>query len=631
MFRKPSWIAPLKITWQILGCLLILESLVRLLFWSWNRDLFPPETGILPWLWGLRLDLSALIVSNMPLWIFLFLSQQLPVKRWPIRGARWSLLVINGANLGLALIDTGYFRFVRHRSNSDLLFVWADSAGAFPSILARHAWLLLVFLSLLACLIFLSHRFLRRGPPEENRPSLVAGQILTCLMLLLGARGWQATVLMPASPLIDLDPRLLPLAQNSSDDLLYSLLRRQDEIRPPHFYSDSALYSLVRSYSRIGSGHRGPMTKKNVVVCILESFCGQYLRPGDPLKAETPFFDSLMRESLCFPNAYANGVSSNQGLVAILGGLPPLLDEPFYYSPYANTPLRGLGNILRDQGYDGNFFLGASADHFGFGKLCHMAGIYHYYGRREFHDDRFYDGNWGIFDEPFLQYVSRVLDAKPQPFLAVIFNITSHYPYTIPENLRDRFSQPGKSPAQRSASYVDYAFRRFWDSCRRSAWFDHTVFLFCADHWLYPGVPGAYNSVSSTRIPLFIFDPSKKSGGTNSRIASQVDVGPTLLDWLHYSGDCTGFGNSLLDTAANRQYAINKPGTFLQIIDSDYVLGYDPVRDKSIYLYRYGTDSLFRQNLLGEDNCRRIRDRLETNIRSTVQSYDEALTRGKLH
>jgi len=56
------------------------------------------------------------------------------------------------------------------------------------------------------------------------------------------------------------------------------------------------------------------------------------------MKANTPFFDSLIARSIYFPNAYANGYSSNQGIVSILAGLPSFLDEPFFI-PNMPTPL----------------------------------------------------------------------------------------------------------------------------------------------------------------------------------------------------------------------------------------------------------------------------------------------------
>lgn len=132
------------------------------------------------------------------------------------------------------------------------------------------------------------------------------------------------------------------------------------------------------------------------------------------------------------------------------------------------------------------------------GKFCNMIGIDHYYGRKAFNDDRYYDGNWGIFDEPFLQFGIRKLNQKHTPFFSVFFTISSHPPFTIPEKYKEKFNYPGQSPAQHSISYVDYAFRQFFDSCKNTPWFKNTLFVFSADHWLGPDDGAIW-------VPCFLF------------------------------------------------------------------------------------------------------------------------------
>jgi phosphoglycerol transferase MdoB-like AlkP superfamily enzyme len=282
--------------------------------------------------------------------------------------------------------------------------------------------------------------------------------------------------------------------------------------------------------------------------------------------------------------------------------------------------------------------MGAGKDHFGFGKFAHMAGIDHYYSREDFNNDqsggdRFYDGNWGIFDEPFLQFGAKVLAGKHHPFLAVFYTISAHPPYTIPTALRERFAFPGKSPAQRSISYTDYSFQHFFETCRKAPWFSNTLFVFCADHWLNPDDHTGYTFVNSSTIPIFIYDPSTAEGCVRHSLASQVDLAPTILDMLHYKGIYTGLGRSLLDTAIadSDRYAINRFafGSY-EIINDELVLIYDGVQDRSSYLYRYKTDPLLKDNLLGDKRYAGDRKKLETLIKANLQAYNQALLRRSL-
>lgn len=614
--------------------LLSLYLMTRLVFLLYNHHLF---TGlsfkdiVFIFSWGWKMDLSAIVWLNIPVFILIFAAQYPFLKnRILLSAAALLFIVLNIAGLALNVIDIGYFSFTRHRSNTDLLYVFSDSMSSFWSILTGY-WILIIFFLLMACaVVVFAKRVLLLRSVLRASPALAFSQCLMIALLLLFARGWQARPLIPSSPLLQLDAPQLPLAQNSINTFLYSLARRQQQLKPKKYFTRNELDRIVASH-RVCKPQTGTdsLIKKNVIICILESFSRCYLMPGDVHKASTPFFDSLIRKSTFFPNAFANAFESNQGIVAILGGLPAFLDEPFYYSAYANTPLKSIGNILKENGYNTNFFMGAGKDHFGFGKFTRLAGIDNYYSQADFNDDRFYDGNWGIFDEPFLQYGSQVLAKKEQPFLAVFFNISSHSPYTIPDIYRRQFDIPGQSPAQRSISYVDYAFRRFFEAAKQSSWFRHTLFVFCADHYYYPG-SGSYDAVTGSTIPIFIYDPSADTGRTDARIISQIDITPTILNLLNYTGTYTGFGTNVFDSTMHERYAINKPGHIFQVITKDFVLGYDASSEKTEYLYHYPVDSLLKNNLLDNARYRDTANALERIVKANIQCYNQALIRRSL-
>ncbi|MDR3713391.1 MAG: LTA synthase family protein [Puia sp.] len=680
-----------------IGLLLSLYTANRLFFGLYNRSLFSVitfrEAGRI-FLLGLQQDFVSLLLLNSPVIVLVGIAG---LRKAAFSATAFGIVPgaatadaiaaclyrtgsilfcwLNIAGLAINCIDIGYFRFSKHRSNMDLWYIFRDSLGSAGSLLTGYLPVALFFLAGSVALIGIRRFFSPRTALENtvpnaipitasnNNPTIPADaensppgilqvliyQLLVLILLLLPCGMLTGRPVLPGTPLLFLSPSNLPLAQNSILTFVYSAVRKQQELQQKHYFSGPELDYLVKTAHSIGNAPpvkdtsdnitaiiHDTLSRKNVVLFILESFSRCYVIPGDPQKANTPFFDSLIRESLFFPNSFANGFSSNQGIVAILGGLPNLLDEPFYYSEYANTPLKSIGNILQSAGYETDFFMGAGKDHFGFGKFSHMAGFDHYYSRDDFNSDhpdgdRYYDGNWGVFDEPFLQYGAKVLSGRQQPFLATFFTISAHPPYTIPDTLRERFADPGKTPAERSISYTDYAFQQFFETCRKAPWFRNTLFVFCADHWLSPDDYTAYTCVNSCTIPIFIYDPSEE-GSVRPTLASQVDLTPTVLDILHYKGSYTGFGRSLLDTAIvdSDRYAINRLGASYQIISNGFVLGYDPVHDSTRYLYGYKTDSLLTKNLVGDEHVRRTRERLETLVRANIQVYNDALLRRSL-
>ncbi len=620
-----------RVVFLSIGFLLFFYFGLRIIFFVHNRALFPgisPKEWFLVFLWGLKMDLSGIAWLNLPVFVLYFLGCYLPNRKKMLSPLiRTVFVVLNIAGLALNVLDIAYFRFRRQRSNIDLWYVGSDSMSSVKSMVSGYWPLILFFFLLATALIYFAKKIFSSQPVFSNRSILIFYQCCILGFLLLLARGWEGRPLIPASPLLQLDARQLPLAQNSINTFLYSMVRKQEQLVPKHYYSQAELDHIITTHHFLGadSGPSDTMIKKNVVVCILESFSRCYLTPGDPKKAITPFFDSLMEKSIYFPNAYANAFESNQGIVAILGGLPALMDEPFYYSSYANTPLAGIGNILKSKGYNTNFFLGAGRDHFGFGKFTRMAGIDNYYSRVDFNEDRFFDGNWGIFDEPFLQYGARVLSEKQEPFLAVFYNISSHPPFTIPAIHQQQFNFPDKTPAQRSISYVDYSFQQFFETCKKAPWFQNTLFVFCSDHGLYPEDASGFNYINSAAIPLFIFDPSRKQGVVDTSLISQVDLFPSVLDILRYKGEYTGFGKTVFKNSATENYVINRQGYTQQIITKDFILGYDASREKTQYLYHYQSDSLLKENLLYNIQFRGYRRNLESLLRANIQRYNQAL------
>lgn len=625
--------------------LLVYYTLVRTVFLFYNRRLFnlhgSAEVFRIFW-WGVRMDLSAIALLNTPVFLLVFLSQY----RLSLL-ARALFILLNGAGMALNIMDIGYYRFSKHRSNIDLWYVLGDSAGSFGSILRLYLPLILFFGASFYGLILLGNRIFRRErkpqsgsgsisePAPLSRRILLPAQAIILVLLIFSIRGWQARPIIPATPLLDLDPAVLPLAQNSVTTLSYSIANRERQMTSKQYFTPDELRSIITTKHNLRptAAAGDTMNRKNVVIFILEGFSRCYLMPGDRWKAHTPFLDSLVRKSLFFPHSYANGFTSNQGIVAILGGLPAFTDEPFFYSPYANTPLHSLGNILAEAGYNTNFLMGAPRDHFGFGKFAHMAGLEHTYWQPDFNDDRYYDGNWGIYDEPFLQYGARILSTKPQPFLGVFFTISTHPPFTIPPDLRQRFDYPDQTPAQRSVSYTDEALQQFFANCRNQPWFRNTLFVFTADHWFDPTDGKLDISYwNSSAIPIFIYDASHDRGEQRTAVAGQVDIAPTVLDLLGYRGSYTGFGHSLLDTtvADSNRYVINKLGDNYQIISAEYILGYDPVRESSSFLYHYTADSALKKDLLQDGATGTVRQRLERLIRANIQRYRTALTKRSL-
>lgn len=102
----------------------------------------------------------------------------------------------------------------------------------------------------------------------------------------------------------------------------------------------------------------------------------------------------------------------------------------------------------------------------GFDVFSAMAGIEKYYGRWQYPNSGDYDGNWGIWDEPYLQYVSTMLNNEKQPFFTVIYTLSSHHPYKVPDKYKNILPK-GEHEILQSIAYTDLALRRFFEQAKK--------------------------------------------------------------------------------------------------------------------------------------------------------------------
>jgi len=123
---------------------------------------------------------------------------------------------------------------------------------------------------------------------------------------------------------------------------------------------------------------------------------------------------------------------------------------------------------------------------------------------------------------------------------------SNHRPFTYPDGRIDIPSPGGRDGA---VKYTDYAIGRFIEEARAKPWFDDTLFVITADHCA--SVAGKTRlPVAKYHIPLILYGPALLRHDVNARMASQIDIPPTLLHVLGLKGRGDFLGASLFDPAA---------------------------------------------------------------------------------
>lgn len=603
-------------------------AVCRLLFYCYNADAF---SGLAwgEWIgiffYALRFDTCSVLYVN----VLLILLHLLPI---PYRGAliyyRIQKAVFYIANIPmffLELSDVVYFPYSFRRMNLGDFGMKQDIKNLIPQFLSDFWWLVLVLLLLIVFWEWSWQRSRRWVMRETAFLPQIIIFVLSIPLVIIGMRGGlQVRPLMPqAAAKYVSDVRYMPLVSNTTLGLIHAF--QQKSIQSRNYFNDNELntyYTLNQNVNPQDSFRR-----LNVVVLVVESFGREYIGYFHPEKpSNTPFFDSLLRQGLLFENMYANGTRSTQGIVAIAGGFPALMPDPFMFSSYQSNKLMGMGNILGEEGYQTGFFHPGEVGTMDFDKFAPLAGYQHYYGRRQYIDDskipenQDYDGNWGVWDIPFYDYTLHTLNEYRQPFLATVFSINPHHPFNVPPDFEARY--PQLPPLQRAVRYADAALAHFFAKAQQQSWFQNTLFVITADHVGPIQTPRYYQSEARYRIPLLLFCPSDSSlRGTNSHTSQQIDILPTVLGYLRYNKPYRAFGKNKLDSTVNQHFVYTFEADIYQIIDSSFVLQFDG--EQSVALYQYKTDTLLKNNTLSQ--FPQVQQPLQNQLKAVIQTHNRVL------
>ena len=392
---------------------------------------------------------------------------------------------------------------------------------------------------------------------------------------------------------------------------------KKETLESPKFYTESELNALFNPITETKPS--GNPTNKNVVILILESFGRENTQRG-----QTPFLDSLIEKSLFFENGFANGKLSIDAVPSTLSSIPSLMNNSLITSSYAINEVYALPKILKDNGYQTSFFHGAFNGSQNFDQYCKVAGFDAYYGKNEYEGPEAFDGRWGIFDEEFLQFFSGKMTQFKQPFFTTLFTISSHNPYIIPEKHKGKFPK-GTTKIHESIAYSDFALKRFFETASKQDWYKNTLFVVVADHTSAEPTEAKFKTnVGKFRIPILFFDPSNpEMAGKNMKNLQQIDVMPSVLDYLNIDTKMISYGKSY---QSEKDFVVYYLDNIYHYISGDFYLAFDG--KKSLGLYNFKNDELLKTNLIKTEKAKAIE--MEGFIKAYIQSFNERLIGNKL-
>lgn len=548
--------------------------------------------------WSLIYDLVCIALVNLPLFIFFLVAGKLLRSRFIKVSIITIFTFINTFLLLLNTVDIFYYRFHLQRADADLLYVLRNPfvSGTLNVLLIILA--IIVFSFCIAWFIYTG--ILKMIQSEKLVTRFLPTNILLIVFLSLFYLSGTKKI-VPTYPLTALEAVQLPVAQNSFHTFIYSLYRKDETALPTQNYMSPAqqesLFTIHKKDSSASS------TKKNIVLFIMESVPFDFFDSSSRYKVTMPFLDSLVNKSTYFNNAFSFSYNSNKGITAILAGIPTITDIPLFHSNYTSISRTAIGKALAKNNYTSSFFIGDNYDDFGFAQCCKWLGIQHYYCMQDIPGNQQMEKHsMGLHDEYVLNFMLQKIGTLQQPFFAVQYNISTHYPFDIPKSYVDKNSNPNTTEPMRSMQYYNDCLQHFFANAAKQEWYNNTVFIFCADHWAQPDSKNIkVDEVASFRIPVFIYEPDKEKKMTISSTVSQLDVLNTVLHFSNFQDSFISYGINLTDTLLKpHRIVYNKINNAVyQAINDEYVLGFNAIEGKALYCYAYKKDTEKKNNLIG--------------------------------
>ena len=500
-----------------------------------NFETLSSTTILSAFLHGIRFDLSAILAVNIPVILLVFL---LPLFfRNQSRGLKLlqvSFWLVNTPFIIFSFIDILYYPFTGKRNGLEVFDLWFDIKDQIGQLFAQYALISLGFTVALISIIRISQ--CKPSKYTISRSKYAFLFLFTAVVVVLGIRGGLQT-----KPLKTYHALAWPSA-NSGDITLNSTLvllkREKTNLNKKNWFAtDELAYQAIKpkvnsASTRIYKGTEKP----NVVIIILESYSLEFVKDLPTHASYTPFLKSLAEKGLYFENGFANGRASIDAVPSIHWGIPKLMNSTFVRSEYVSDKLYGLPEIMQNHGYQSMFFHGAKNGSMFFDITAEQLGFDNYYGRTQYDKDNpnhtDFDGKWGIFDEPFLQYAAQVMGQVNQPFLSTIFTISNHNPFTLPKEYRETLAVD--DPAMiRTVRYADIALQKFFATAEKMPWYDNTLFVITADHTGENVDSEFATQLGNHRIPVLLYTPNKTIGAFKSdKIVQQIDIPATVLDYV---------------------------------------------------------------------------------------------------
>lgn len=343
-------------------------------------------------------------------------------------------------------------------------------------------------------------------------------------------------------------------------DIKKALFSQGDLVESVSLITEEDLVEL-KSRTEINGGQKytGVGKGKNLIVIQVEALQNFVINREYLGQEITPNLNKLVRSqgSLYFNRYYqliSRGNTSDAEFVSH-NSLYPSADEPTYVQ-YGDNTFYGLPWILKENGYTPWAFHGYEKDFWNRNNAYPNQGFERFISEEDFNVVE--SIGFGITDEEFFKqsmaYLEELNSIDPNPFYSFMVTLTSHNPFKMPKkyqylDIEEEYENTLLGDYLQSIHYTDKALGNFFESLKEKGLYDNTVIAIYGDHF---GISSTnkdnkeimtkflgfeYDLDEMMKIPLIIHVPGEEFNETISKVGSQLDFAPTILNIMGYENE----------------------------------------------------------------------------------------------
>ena len=269
-----------------------------------------------------------------------------------------------------------------------------------------------------------------------------------------------------------------------------------------------------------------PASKPDIILLIVESLSSINSKKLSGNAGMLNDFDALAGEGVLFSNFFANHQASEGGLIALLGGFPPInfpTATPYMFDEFAIQA--SVIADYREQGYFTEFLTNADLAFIGLDGFLGGLGFDSSRGRDDV--EEMSRAPRIVQDAPSDAFLYRTAMSSvrfrrsfEQPFLLTIATTSTHLPYTHPEG--------GPDTPEAIWAWSLQRLLGFYSRLSESGFFDRGILLITGDHRQMRPVSRAetelYGDSARARVPLLVIGNNYPRGVIDERFFQQSDL-----------------------------------------------------------------------------------------------------------